>query len=90
MGGKHSNRTDGYRIVDVLRLDDVAQEHRRLILALYTLIVIIKDNAGRIDDPQPALELHRLQLFRMSRLRRHSTGLYFPTPTARARACVSQ
>ena len=84
-----TQRTDGNGVVDILRFDDVAQEHGRLFLALYTLVVV-KDDAGRVDDPQPALELHRLQLFRMSRLRRHSTGLYFPTPTARARACVSQ
>lgn len=74
MGGKGQERTDGDGVVDVLRFDNVAQEHGRLVLALYTLIVV-KDDAGRVDDPQPTLELNRLQLLRMSRLPRHSAHL---------------
>ena len=68
-------RTDGYWVVDVLRLDDVTQEHGRFFLTLYTFIVI-EYNAWRIDDTQSSFKLYRLQFLRMSRLRRHRTHLF--------------
>ena len=43
------------------------------MLAPYPLV--IKDNAGRVDDPQPGLELNRMQILRMSRLPRHRAHL---------------
>ena len=39
-------------------------------------VVVVKNDAGRAEDPHPALELNRLQLPHMSRLRRH--GVHLP------------
>ena len=53
----------------------MAQEHLRFLLAL-DAVVVFKYDARRVDDPQTALELDRLQLLRVSRLRGNGTHLH--------------
>ena len=63
--------TSGNGIFDVLHLDDVAQKHATsLVRALDVVkVVVVKADSGRADHPQASLELHRLQLLRVTRLR---------------------
>jgi hypothetical protein len=44
------------------------------LLAL-EVVIVFKYDTLRVDDPQAALELNRLQLLRVSRLRRNGTRL---------------
>ena len=75
--GRESMRTThGNWIVDVFRFDNIAQEHRRFLLAL-DAVVVFKYDTRRVDDPQAALELDRLQLVRVSRLRGNGAHLHY-------------
>jgi hypothetical protein len=74
-GGRVSTPTHENWIINVFRFDNIAQEHRRFLLAL-DAVVVIKYDTRRVDDPQAALELDRLQLHRVSRLRGNGTHLH--------------
>ena len=70
---KHTH--PGKWIVDVFRFDNIAQKHRRFLLAL-DAVIVFKYDTRRVDDPQATLELDRLQLLRVSRLRGNGTHLH--------------
>ena len=68
--GPNRGLTGSDQIVDILNFDHVAeQETTPLTLADRTVVLVfIEYHAGRVDDPEAALQLDRLQVLGMSRL----------------------
>lgn len=69
--------TDSYRVRDILDAYHVPEENTPLsrAFARWIVVVIVEDHAGRVNDAQPALDLHRLKLFRVPSLRRDRAHL---------------
>ena len=68
--------THGNWIVDVFRFDNIAQKHRRFLLALDAVIVFKYDTRTR-RSRRPRSSWDRLQLVRVSRLRGNGAHLHY-------------
>ena len=75
--GRAPMLTDGYRVWDVLDAHHIPKKDTPLsrAFARRVVVVIVEDHAGRVDDAQPALHLHRLKLLRVPSLRRDRAHL---------------